>query len=257
MKPIVESNFDVIDYDDKTAKAPPDHFGYRAVHYDCRLRADHADVGDDLRSIVFEIQVRTIGQDAWAAVEHHLQYKGQYSIPDELKADINALVGLFHVADKTFQNVYDKARQADLAAVDIVSPIVAELSGGGELEASVDVGLDLSTLKALLRGMYSARSESQGSAYSNFVEDLAVVGIRGVRQLRDLLVNGEASALDSESTVPPGDEDESATKFADVGFAREAVFAAHPVFRRQVEAQIEELERKAEEVHRNYIEGAE
>jgi hypothetical protein len=41
--------------------------------------------------------------DAWATVSHHLDYKQQIDIPRELKADFNALAGLFYVADTHFE----------------------------------------------------------------------------------------------------------------------------------------------------------
>ena len=59
----------------------------------------------------FEIQVRTIAQDAWDSVSHYLDYKNN-SIRDELKRDFYALSGLFYVADTHFSFIkQDKMRR--------------------------------------------------------------------------------------------------------------------------------------------------
>ena len=56
-----------------------------------------------LHGIKFEIQCRTILQNAWASVSHRLAYKGEASIPEALRKDFHALAGLFYVADKHFE----------------------------------------------------------------------------------------------------------------------------------------------------------
>jgi len=59
-------------------------------------------LGEEIKKIPFEIQVRTIAQDAWAAISHYLDYKKKSVIPDQLKRDFHALSGLFYVADTHF-----------------------------------------------------------------------------------------------------------------------------------------------------------
>ena len=55
----------------------------------------------------FEIQVRTIAQDAWASVSYHLDYKKEETIPVELRRDFYALSGLFYIADQHFKILRD------------------------------------------------------------------------------------------------------------------------------------------------------
>ena len=62
---IVQANFDVLHKEHKPKEAPPEYFGYRADHYDCQIRSSDSDTTyGAFRSMVFETQVRTIGQDA-------------------------------------------------------------------------------------------------------------------------------------------------------------------------------------------------
>jgi putative GTP pyrophosphokinase len=58
-----------------------------------------------IRDLPFEIQIKTVGMHAWAAVSHYLAYKTESEIPRELKRDFQALSALFHIADTQFELV--------------------------------------------------------------------------------------------------------------------------------------------------------
>ena len=58
---------------------PPDRFGYRSDHYIVRTPADERFAG-----LSAEIQVRTVMQHAWAAVDHRIRYKA-----DDLPRDLS------------------------------------------------------------------------------------------------------------------------------------------------------------------------
>jgi putative GTP pyrophosphokinase len=51
----------------------------------------------------FEVQIRTIIQDAWSVLDHKIKYKK--SIPPDLKRRINRLAALFEIADDEFFNI--------------------------------------------------------------------------------------------------------------------------------------------------------
>ncbi|MHC4509422.1 MAG: GTP pyrophosphokinase [Planctomycetota bacterium] len=103
---VVRTAFRVIDEEDKTEHDDPRIFEYGGFHFIAKLKEEDLSPEDsELGRITFEIQVRTIGQDAWAAVSHHLDYKKERGIPDALRQDFNALSGLFHVADSQFELV--------------------------------------------------------------------------------------------------------------------------------------------------------
>lgn len=103
---VVRRAFRVIDEKDKTKHSDPRIFEYEGFHFKVKLKEEDLSSEDsEIGKITFEIQVCTIGQDAWAAVSHHLDYKKEKGIPDSLRQDFNALSGLFHVADSQFEFV--------------------------------------------------------------------------------------------------------------------------------------------------------
>ncbi len=100
---MIQKTFDVFEIDNKIDGVNTDVFGYMSVQYKAKLRESTLDSEHfDARSYPFEIQVRTIAQDAWASISHHLDYKQDNLFSDQLKRDFHALSGLFYVADTHF-----------------------------------------------------------------------------------------------------------------------------------------------------------
>ena len=136
---LVRSQFDVIDVTDKVSavQGTESSFGYKGLHLDLRLRpalaaqeqlVAHADEP-------FELQVRTIIQDAWSVLDHRIKYKK--SIPPELKRRINVLSALFELADREFRQIRD-ATEAELRRADeeeAPEPATPGGAGAGQLNA--------------------------------------------------------------------------------------------------------------------------
>jgi ppGpp synthetase/RelA/SpoT-type nucleotidyltranferase len=103
---IIESEFEVIEKVDKVEEQEVDKFGYGALHYLIHLgRKSSGARYDDLKGMICEIQVRTVLQDAWAIIDHHLSYKQESDVPKILKRKLNSLSGLFETADDQFERV--------------------------------------------------------------------------------------------------------------------------------------------------------
>jgi putative GTP pyrophosphokinase len=103
---IVRSDFDVIEDVDKLGELGADHFGYGARHFLVRLGRDSSGARyDDLKQFVCEIQVRTVVQDAWAIIQHHLVYKRESEVPTHLQRKLNSLAGLFETVDDQFESI--------------------------------------------------------------------------------------------------------------------------------------------------------
>jgi len=82
---IIEREFEVIEKVDKVL-VDDNVFGYGALHYLIKIKNTHAGARyEELKNKVCEIQVRTILQDAWAVVAHHLSYKQESDVPKELR----------------------------------------------------------------------------------------------------------------------------------------------------------------------------
>lgn len=66
---VIRQKFVVLKHEDKTKSSAPDRFGYRSVHYDCQIRPSYSGPHyDHIKNIIFEVQVRTILQDAWSTL---------------------------------------------------------------------------------------------------------------------------------------------------------------------------------------------
>jgi putative GTP pyrophosphokinase len=103
---ILRAEFVVIDHVDKREEQGPDHFGYTAVHFVVRLGEGSSGARyEDVKDLTCEIQVRTILQDAWAIIDHHLAYKQESAVPPPVLRRLNRLVAIFEDADEKFDAI--------------------------------------------------------------------------------------------------------------------------------------------------------
>ena len=112
---LLRSHFEVMDVTNKVAamERSDTTFGYKGLHFDLRLNAElraqpaHAAYATQ----PFELQVRTIVQDAWSVLDHKIRYKKAIAAP--LRRRINVLAALFELADREFLQIRD-ATDAEL-----------------------------------------------------------------------------------------------------------------------------------------------
>lgn len=253
----VRAAFEVIRCEDKSKGEAPELWRYSSIHYDCQLPESHSGPRyDGLKGLVFEVQVRTLLQDAWAVVEHKLGYKNEKSIPDELKREFSALAGLFHIADNSFQAIADQVNRSEEAAkatekqldqlyhrvgAQASEPVSRAEAAAihtqiAALESRLGAGIDRSNLKGLLRSLYSDRQPASDQQYSEFVDELARADVVGLTRLRNLLRHGRDSALVLEAKRPGFD---SGRRLDDVGFARLVMATVMPEFRNRVRSRQE------------------
>lgn len=103
---IVEQHFHVVEKSNKVSEKEADAFGYGAVH--CVVKLGKQFLGaryDELKDLVCEIQIRSILQDAWAIVAHHLNYKQEADVPKILRRKLNRLSAMFEEADEAFDRL--------------------------------------------------------------------------------------------------------------------------------------------------------
>ncbi len=100
----ISEHFEIVEKIDKLNDKKPDQFGYGAVHFVVKLGKTSSGARyDDLKNLVCEIQTRTVLQDAWAIIDHHLVYKSESNIPSVLRKKLNLLAGNFESADEEFK----------------------------------------------------------------------------------------------------------------------------------------------------------
>lgn len=208
--------FNVLSVDDKV-NHDTETFGYMSSHYICSMRDDYSGPRyDQLKDLKFEIQVRTLGMHAWAAVSHHLSYKGDWDIPDQLKKSLNALSGLFYIADNEFQAAF-LAREESLS------------STTKRIEKSYDEPINLDSLMAYLVKKFPDRENSPPAIVSDLVKELSQAGYETIDQVdRDIDRATKAFAL-YEIHKPP--QSEIGRKFADAGVVRGSLRIVSKAFR--------------------------
>ena len=118
----VKDNFIVREVEYKGAQQNFREFGYESIHIliaipdDCMPKKPTLPLPE---SIVCEIQIRTILQDAWAEVEHELIYKTEFTPFDlPLKRKLASINASLSLADIIFQEIrdYQKNMQGEVEA---------------------------------------------------------------------------------------------------------------------------------------------
>ncbi len=104
---LLKNHFRTIEVTDKIAalENTEDSFGYKGLHMDMapNPQAVSAPENPPLAGHPFEVQIRSVIQDAWSILDHKIKYKK--SIPIDLKRRINVLSALFELADREFKEI--------------------------------------------------------------------------------------------------------------------------------------------------------
>ncbi|MEO5641742.1 MAG: (p)ppGpp synthetase [Bacteroidia bacterium] len=104
---VLNENFKVVEVTDKikSLDSTENQFGYKSLHIDLKLNDSRNKLPEfkKFADFRFEVQIRTIIQDAWSVLDHKIKYKK--SIPPDLKRRINRLAALFEIADDEFFNI--------------------------------------------------------------------------------------------------------------------------------------------------------
>jgi ppGpp synthetase/RelA/SpoT-type nucleotidyltranferase len=98
------------DVDEKASinKAPrPTELGYRSKHLIISLGAAREALQEykQFHGMRAEIQVRTIGQHAWAAIEHKFNYKRESKIPEDVERRLFRISAVLEMCDDEFSRV--------------------------------------------------------------------------------------------------------------------------------------------------------
>ncbi|MGX4769922.1 hypothetical protein ACWAUC_08915 [Bradyrhizobium guangdongense] len=174
---IITDEFEIIEHSDKGEKLiEEERFGYKSIHYLVTLSPKRAALPEYARyaKTVFEIQVRTILQHAWAEIEHDIQYKSTAVIPREISRRFNALAGMLEIADREFQAVQDED--------DRLRQLARQLIKEGEID---DVEITPDALKTFLAKMIGGDRRIAWFSYDQLARVLRKCGFRTLRQLEE------------------------------------------------------------------------
>jgi putative GTP pyrophosphokinase len=160
VRALIEREF-IVDAQRSTRKIEhlaTDQFGYLSEHYIIQIKKPRSQLPEwrGLIDLYAEIQVRTILQHAWAAVQHSLDYKSEYDIPKQLRRRLFRLSALFELADQELDHISADARS-------LFAQYAEQVQSDRE-----DIELNTDSLKA-----YLENSETVAN-WANFIEKLGV-----------------------------------------------------------------------------------
>lgn len=110
---IIENEFekDTVNTIDKR-NLESDRFGYKSLHYVVSIDEKRKQLSEyhRFKELKFEIQIRSILQHAWAEIEHDLGYKGELSIPNNVKRNFYRVAALLETADIEFVKIKEQLK---------------------------------------------------------------------------------------------------------------------------------------------------
>ncbi|XHH09848.1 MAG: GTP pyrophosphokinase family protein [Candidatus Bathyarchaeia archaeon] len=136
---------------DKSEQLGQDRAGYRSVHCICNLGEKFkAPENEEFVDCLFEIQIRTILQHAWAEFEHDRNYKFKGVLPLLLKRRLAMVSGNLELMDWTFESIamsfneytiglHEKTSKGDLTP--LITSASLSIYLGKKLEELVKNGL--------------------------------------------------------------------------------------------------------------------
>jgi len=173
---VLQRHFRILDVTDKIAavESTEDSFGYRGLHMDLALTEETASLPKYLpyRDLSFEVQIRSLIQDAWSVLDHKIKYKK--SIPIDLKRRITVLSALFELADREFKEIRNATselmQQATVAPISDPVDDVRETAG----QAAAAVGAKPVNAFSFLRvaGHFFRDFEFEDYKVDGFVQDI-------------------------------------------------------------------------------------
>lgn len=106
---LIKESFNV-DYSkslDKSDELGTDKVGYRSFHFVCDLGEKRCALPEFrvFKELVFEIQVRTVLQHAWAEIEHDRNYKFAGVLPSHVQRQLRLVAGVLELADGEFNRL--------------------------------------------------------------------------------------------------------------------------------------------------------
>ncbi|MBH0019200.1 hypothetical protein I6F40_02245 [Pseudoalteromonas sp. SWXJ133] len=195
---LIEENFaiDPANSSNKSDALGIDKVGYKSVHYVASLKTDRMKLPEykQFQDKVFEIQIRTILQHAWAEIEHDRNYKFSGKLPDDISRRFKIVAGVLEMADREFNNISQE--------IDIISENTKEATNSGNL----DIPITSVSMSQFLQNVFSEKL-SEGYTFNadheaEGINELELFGIsmldnfsriftEDVKELYFLMIDGE------------------------------------------------------------------
>lgn len=173
---VLKQHFKIIDVTDKIAaiESTEDLFGYKGLHMDLVSVGESESLPEcrNFTDYPFEVQIRSLIQDAWSVLDHKIKYKK--SIPNDLKRRINVLSALFELADREFKEIRTATIELmQQATVDSISESLAEDGAAAGNLSTVSSGKTVNAFNFLrVAGHFFKEFEFEDYKVDNFVQDI-------------------------------------------------------------------------------------
>jgi ppGpp synthetase/RelA/SpoT-type nucleotidyltranferase len=168
--------FKLIEVTNKIAaiESTEDSFGYKGLHMDLALPDELAAQPKYLTfaDCPFEVQIRSLIQDAWSVLDHEIKYKK--SIPIELKRRINVLSALFELADREFKEIRNATTELiqQATAAPINDSLTERSDGGGAANAPASEKIVNAFNFLRVAGHFFKEFEFEDDKVDDFVQDI-------------------------------------------------------------------------------------
>jgi ppGpp synthetase/RelA/SpoT-type nucleotidyltranferase len=173
---VLKGHFKIIDVTDKIAaiESTEDLFGYKGLHMDLAPDGETASLPEcrGVAEYPFEVQIRSLIQDAWSVLDHKIKYKK--SIPNDLKRRINVLSALFELADREFKEIRTATKELmQQATADSISESLVEEGEVTDEAATAACGKTVNAFNFLrVAGHFFKDFEFEDYKVDNFVQDI-------------------------------------------------------------------------------------
>lgn len=173
---LLKGHFEIIDVTDKIAaiESTEDSFGYKGLHMDLVASEEMAALPkcQAFAGQPFEVQIRSLIQDAWSVLDHKIKYKK--SIPNDLKRRINVLSALFELADREFIEIRTATMELlQQATADSISDSLADNGEATGETSTAASGKNVNAFNFLrVAGHFFKDFEFEDYKVDNFVQDI-------------------------------------------------------------------------------------
>jgi putative GTP pyrophosphokinase len=161
-----------------------DKLGYRGIHFIADLGETRLQLPENsiFLNYLFEIQVRSILQHAWAEFEHDRNYKFAGELPSKIKRRLNIAAGNLESIDMEFDRLSNE--------IDNYKKEVENRTLKGELTIPIDTTSLIAYVnekfkEMIIKGILELKIYSS----KNMIDELAVMGINSLDQLDKIIPN--------------------------------------------------------------------
>ena len=206
---------------DKAQILDPDRFGYLSVHYILKLSSIRNDLSEweQYKNLRAEIQVRTVLQHAWGAINRKLAYERFEEVPKNLRRQLYRLSALLELGDIQFSDLRNK--------IERVREQYSKEVDKGELDIEIDsssIEVYFSSKDQVLKwqdiaenaGIKVLKIDFDSKPISSLIKIVNRANIKTIRELDSFLSNSAEWGKDFLSNLSKKASNEEYTPSANI-----------------------------------------